>query len=227
MAGVSFDDVQRVVGDDNPHDWAAARIREQLGSGSLSTIQRALATLRAAWDQQQAPPELERKTPDAPEGLADLLWSTAYEAATARVQHLLAGRSSELLTAHEALKSAANDLAEAQAEADRLAADAERAQAERASAVETAELAAQQWAKAEQALREARLEADAERQRALVEHERVVHDLRTQVETLSAINERASRSHADVLVELRRELAQERARVAELTETLAGMKQRD
>jgi chromosome segregation ATPase len=222
--GISIEDVRRVVGDANPHDVGAQRVREVLGSGSLSTIQRALASLREEWDRQQALPVLEVRTPPAPQDVLAGLWSAAYEAATARVQNHLADQATKLLGAQEALKTASGDLMEAQAEVDRLADELDTAKVKRGAALEAAEAAASKQAEVERALREATLTADAERQRMLVEHERTVHDLRTQVQTLEGVVERSARTNADLLTELRRELESERSRVADLTKALAGQK---
>jgi len=154
---VTADDVAAALGDTDPHQTNAAAIRQQLGRGSLSTIQRHLEALRR---QQKAAEGVDTAqgeivAPDAPKGLLRGLWEAAYGLALATVQDRLI-RLQERIVELEVIRQAQAEEIEGmaelvdQAEADR---DAAKAEAE--------------------AAREAQAKAEAERDEALKLRDRV------------------------------------------------------
>ena len=75
---LSREDVRSAVeaSGDDPFGTNAARLREVLGRGSLSTIQKHLQALRE--ERQPNAPALEEGVPEVPEGLAQALWAAAW-----------------------------------------------------------------------------------------------------------------------------------------------------
>jgi chromosome segregation ATPase len=106
----------------------ARALRELIGRGSMSTLQKHLETLRAAASQSMF--EEEDDQPEPPKGIVDALWSSAYAAAKA----CMGDQMKKLLLQVDSLKSDVEllraDLEEAQAAADAAASAAEAAQAQ-------------------------------------------------------------------------------------------------
>jgi uncharacterized small protein (DUF1192 family) len=107
----------------------ARALRELIGRGSMSTLQKHLETLRAATSQGMFEEE-EGTQPEPPKGIIDALWSSAYAAAKA----CMGDQMKKLLLQVDSLKSDVAllraDLEEAQAAADAAASAAEAAQAQ-------------------------------------------------------------------------------------------------
>lgn len=118
---ISLDDVRVALGDQDPAQTNAGALRRTLGRGSLSTIQRHLDTLRAAAVQQA--PELDGEIPAVPRDLVQAIWASAWASAQARVQGDLARALGESEGLRQALATAQQDAAAAQAEADRSESD--------------------------------------------------------------------------------------------------------
>jgi len=92
---VTLEDVREALGNTSPHQTNSATIRQRLGRGSLSTIQRHLAALRQqSAEQGHGATHGEIVAPEAPDGLLRGLWESAYAAALATVQN-------QLIAAHE------------------------------------------------------------------------------------------------------------------------------
>jgi uncharacterized membrane protein YqiK len=154
---VTLEDVREAIGEMDPRRINAGTIRQQIGRGSLSTIQKHLEAIRrqrtgeAGVDTAQG----EIVAPDAPKGLLRGLWEAAYGLALATVQDRLI-RLQERIVELEVIRQAQAEEIEGmaelvdQAEADR---DAAKAEAE--------------------AAREAQAKAEAERDEALKLRDRV------------------------------------------------------
>ncbi len=113
---VTFDDVQTVLGEQDPANTNAGALRKLLGRGSLSTIQKHLDTLRAQAAQPVA--DVEGEAPKAPSDLLQGLWAMAWGQAQAMVQTALASALAKAEALGQALGIAQADAAAAQGEAD-------------------------------------------------------------------------------------------------------------
>jgi len=88
---VTIEDVRFALGDTDPHRTNAGTIRQRIGRGSLSTIQKHLEALRR---QQRVAEGIDTAqdeivAPEAPEGLLRGIWESAYGMALATVQDRL------------------------------------------------------------------------------------------------------------------------------------------
>ena len=139
---VIFDDVVNALGDTDPGNTNAAKIRETLGRGSFATIQKHLDRLRASKTAQE--PAQGSEVPNPPTDVLATLWSAAYRAAG----HLTAARLTEVLNERDELRIASAvagaDVAALTGEVDALegailaaVAAQVRAETEGAQAVET------------------------------------------------------------------------------------------
>lgn len=80
---VTFDDVVRAIGDDDPSGTNASKLRAIIGRGSFATIQKHLEAIRAQRARALQPAEL--KTPEAPPELLSM-WGAAVAVAVAQVR---------------------------------------------------------------------------------------------------------------------------------------------
>jgi chromosome segregation ATPase len=153
---VNIEDVRSALGDASPHQTNAAAIRQQLGRGSLSTIQRHLEALRRQHRAESAGvAEHEVEAPDAPKSLLTGLWEAAYGLALARVQDRLI-RAQERIAEMESINQGQTEEIEALAEmVDKAEIDLDQARAEANAA------------------REAQRKAEAERDDALRLHDQI------------------------------------------------------
>ena len=97
---VTLDDVVHALGDLDPSNTNAAKIRETLGRGSFATIQKHLDRLRAA--RTTLAPAQGSDVPSAPTDVLATLWSAAYRAAS----HLTAARLTEVMIERDELRIA-------------------------------------------------------------------------------------------------------------------------
>ena len=77
---ITLDDVRLALGETNPNDTNAAKVRAVLGRGSYDTIQRHLGTLRAELAAALQPIAID-SVPPVPGELAQQLWAAAWAAA--------------------------------------------------------------------------------------------------------------------------------------------------
>lgn len=98
---VTIDDVRTALGDTNPNQTNASKIRALLGRGSFETIQKHLSTLRQELATAALPPVAPGAVPAIPVDVAQQLWLTAWAAAQlatfAKVEKLAAERDAALL----------------------------------------------------------------------------------------------------------------------------------
>jgi Skp family chaperone for outer membrane proteins len=111
---ITFADVVLAVGDSDPARVNARDLRERIGRGSLSTIQKHLAAIREETGRASIS-RFADKIPDPPNDLIGAVWSAAFVAAQAsslvRLEALAAER--DLLgSLHESLARDVNTLAE-------------------------------------------------------------------------------------------------------------------
>lgn len=124
---ITIEDVRHALGDQDPAQTNAGALRRTLGRGSLSTIQRHLDAIRT--EVATPAPELEGEIPSAPKELVQSIWASAWTQAQARVQGDLAKALGQAEGLRQALATAQQDAAAAQAEADESAADLVQMQA--------------------------------------------------------------------------------------------------
>lgn len=101
-ARVTLEDVRQAVGDSDPNQTNAAKVRAALGNrGSFETIQKHLATLRAELATASAPPVAGDAVPTAPVDAVNQIWVAAWTAAQvqtmARTERLAAERDAALV----------------------------------------------------------------------------------------------------------------------------------
>jgi predicted transcriptional regulator len=148
---VTLEDVREAIGEMDPRRINAGTIRQQIGRGSLSTIQKHLEAIRrqrtgeAGVDTAQG----EIVAPDAPKGLLRGLWESAYGLALATVQD-------KLIAAHERIADLESVKQGQVEEIEGLAELVDQVEAERDQARAEA-----------RAAREAQARAEAERDEAL------------------------------------------------------------
>jgi len=159
---VTIGDVREALGETDPHQTNAATIRQRIGRGSLSTIQKHLEALRRQHRAAEAgvADQEDVEAPEAPKSAMRGLWESAYSLALATVQDRLI-RAQERIAELDAIHQGQIEEIEGMAEL------VDQAEAER------------DQAKAEaKAAREAQVRAEAERDEAL--------KLREQIATLAA-----------------------------------------
>ena len=102
---ITFADVVLAVGDADPARVNARDLREKIGRGSLSTVQKHLAAIRKEFRRASIPRSAE-VIPDPPNGLVGAVWAAAFVAAQAsslaRLESLAAERDL-LKSLHESL----------------------------------------------------------------------------------------------------------------------------
>jgi len=107
---VTIEDVREAIGDTDPHRTNAGTIRQRIGRGSLSTIQKHLEALRR---QQRVAEGIDTAqdeivAPEAPKGLLRGIWESAYGVALATVQDRLI-RAQERAAMLEHIEEALSD----------------------------------------------------------------------------------------------------------------------
>lgn len=124
---LSREDVRSAVeaSGDDPFGTNAARLRELLGRGSLSTIQKHLQALRE--ERQPSTPALEEGVPEVPEGLAQSLWAAAWSEASHRQSVELLKALGKVEELRERLEVALQDIEDLTEEMDQLREEAESA----------------------------------------------------------------------------------------------------
>ncbi len=206
---VTMDDVRAALGETDPAQTNANKLRAVIGRGSMNTIQRYLDALRAEY-VQAAQPVLPGAVPAAPAETLSALWSSAYSAAELLVRRrldvlsterdALTGTVAALRADVEALTVAVDD-AEAAVQAQAQAIELERAQRVRDAEVVQAQAGAQT-----QALADAKARIDALEHAAVLaaaqhatELQRVQHDSATASAALQVAFDRASARQAETL----------------------------
>lgn len=109
---VTLDDVRGAIGDTNPNETNAAKVRIALGDrGSFGTIQKHLDTLRQELATRLAPPATIGAVPPMPTDAAAAMWTAAWSAAqaveSARMLKLSADRDAALLRLDTTLQDVA------------------------------------------------------------------------------------------------------------------------
>jgi chromosome segregation ATPase len=140
---VTIEDVQAALGDTDPYQTNAGTIRQRIGRGSLSTIQKHLEALR----RQQGVAEGidtaqdEIVAPEAPKGLLRGIWESAYGVALATVQDKLIVAQERIVELEgirqaqcEEIESMADLVDQAEAERDQIKAEAKAAREAQAKA---------------------------------------------------------------------------------------------
>ena len=166
---VSLDDVKQALGDTAPADTNAGKLRDLIGRGSYSTIQRHLDALRAQ-RIAAAQPAADQSIPKPPPEATEMLWAAAWGAAQtrtlARLETLSAERDGLLAQATAqaadigALTEQLDTLeASFQSQAAALTAGQESAQAEVQAATDAMERQAVEMASVTAALEAARRDA--------------------------------------------------------------------
>lgn len=204
---VTMDDVRAALGETDPAQTNANKLRAVIGRGSMNTIQRYLDALRA---EQAAQHVLPGAVPAAPAETLSALWSSAYSAAELLVRRrldvlqserdALTGTVAALRADVEALTVAVDD-AEAAVQAQAQAIELERAQR-----VGDAEVVQAQAGVQTQALADAKARIDALEHAAVLaaaqhatELQRVQHDSATASAALQVALDRASARQAETL----------------------------
>lgn len=215
---VTIDDVRAALGDTDPSQTNAGKLRAAVGRGSVSTVQRHLDTIRAELRSAALQPLTASTVPPMPADMAAGLWAQAYAAA----ETLLRRRLDAVTAERDGLE---DDVAQRRADAIAMADDLDAAE-QRATEAAGAAAAAQQAAGVaeqrvqalEEALEQARqaaeqrtqaVQAEAEHaaQLAAAQHatalQRVEHDRAIERATLQAAIDRATERHAEALSLLR------------------------
>jgi hypothetical protein len=99
---ITIDDVRAAIGDTDPNQTNANKLRATLGRGSFATIQRHLDTIRT--ERAPAPVVAPGAAPAAPPDAVASLWAVAYSAA----QALTLGRLEAVSAERDALAALAN-----------------------------------------------------------------------------------------------------------------------
>lgn len=99
---VTIDDVRTAIGDTDPNQTNASKVRALLGNrGSFETIQKHLATIRQELAIASAPPVAADQVPALPADAAQAMWVAAWSAAQVqtlrRTEQLAAERDAALL----------------------------------------------------------------------------------------------------------------------------------
>jgi len=129
---VTIEDVREAIGDTDPHQTNAGTIRQIIGRGSLSTIQKHLEALRRQQRLEAGDDTThgEIVAPEAPKGLLRGIWESAYGLALATVQDKLIV-AQERIADLEGIRQVQIDEIEAMAElVDQIEADRDHARSE-------------------------------------------------------------------------------------------------
>ena len=211
---LTLDDVRAALGDTDPTQTNAGKLRAILGRGGMNTVQRHLDTIRAELRAAALQPLTASTVPPMPADMAAGLWAQAYAAA----ETLLRRRLDAVTAERDGLEDdVAQRRADALAMADDLDAAEARAAAAAAEALQAAEATQVALASAEalsEALKAAEqrvlaVQADAAHaaQLAQAQHaaelQRVEHDREVERATLQASLDRAGQRHAEALSLLR------------------------
>lgn len=98
---VTIDDVRAVIGEGDPNQTNASKVRTLLGRGSFETIQKHLSTLRLELAAALVPTVSADQVPPVPTDAAASMWAAAYTAAQvltlARSEKLAAERDAAVL----------------------------------------------------------------------------------------------------------------------------------
>lgn len=201
-SGVRYEDVQRAIDDllargESP---SVQKVREELGTGSFTTISEHLRLWRTRREENRdLPPP--RGMPEALQALAEALWDRAQEAAGEALTHYRE-------EANRQVEAARDEVAEARRQAE----DAEQRESALASHLASTERRLEERS-ATLARGEAEREALAEQQARLAAR---TEQLEEQLERLQMENERQVREHQLALTERetqqRERLAQEEQR---------------
>jgi hypothetical protein len=115
---VTLDEVRAAIEGINPNATNASAVRKALGRGSNDTIQRHLMTLRNELIAQNAVPADASDVPAMPTDAMQVVWSSAYTTAAAKLATRLAILSTERDNALERLSSAEQDIVALIADSD-------------------------------------------------------------------------------------------------------------
>lgn len=201
---IQLEDVRAALGADDPFKTSAPQLRERLGSGSLSTIQKHLAALRAEAARAAAvPTENIAGQLEAPRDLLDALWRYAAEGAARAVVQALSRAQGEAEAQRREATALATDLAGFQADNEDLEQQlagvrAERDQVQAQLAQATGNAAAVQ---AEHAGEVARMQQ--EHREALTAAQHRQHDLEVELRVLKEQLQAQAASAAAREVDLR------------------------
>ena len=126
---VTFDDVVRAIGDGDPGETNAAKLRTIIGRGSYATIQKHLDAIRSRRAQALQPAEI--KTPEAPPELLSM-WGAAVAVAVAQVRTRLDSVVQDRDSLAQALTSSRGDAQALAGELEGMVAQADAARADMA-----------------------------------------------------------------------------------------------
>lgn len=194
---VTLDDVRAALGDTDPSQTNAGKLRAAVGRGSVSTVQRHLDTIRAERAAAALEPLTAGTVPEPPADVIARLWTAAYSAAETLLRRRLDAVTAErdaLMQAGDAQRADADALASAvdAAEAQAVEAAAAAAAAQQAAGVaeQRAQALEQALQAAEQRTQAVQVEAEHAAQLAAAQHaaelQRVEHDRQVERATLQA-----------------------------------------
>lgn len=115
---ISMDDVRRALGDTDPAQTNASKLRAALGRGSFATIQKHLETLRT--ERAPAAPVQAGATPAAPADALAAIWSAAWQAAQVQTLGRLEAVTNERDSLTVALATTRTDVEQMAGEVDSL-----------------------------------------------------------------------------------------------------------
>lgn len=201
---LTLDAVRAAVAGADPRALNAAKLREQLGRGSLSTIQKHLEALRAEVEQQQkaAAQAAAGALPQPDQALLQAVWNQLATQLQLHFAQQLSAATAQRDASAGALATALEDREMLRAALENLELELEQRDAAQATAAAAAAQAAAQQLALEGQLREAHL----------------------RFETLQAGLDRAVAAAAQAQSELRDELARAHARNEQLVAELAKAK---
>lgn len=213
---VSFDDVVRAIGDSDPSETNAAKLRTIIGRGSYATIQRHLDAIRAQRARALQPAEV--KTPDAPPELLSM-WGAAVAVAVAQVRTRLDSVVQERDSLAQALTSSRGDTQALASELEAMAARAEAAAADAAQQITQLQNQAAEQAQAMQAMQAQAQQALQAQQEAAAQELAAV---RQELVSVRHEKELERAQHAAATALLRGELDRLVNNLADLRAGLAG-----
>lgn len=211
---VTLDDVRQALGDTDPSQTNAGKLRAILGRGGMNTVQRHLDTIRAELRAAALQPLTASTVPPMPADMAAGFWAQAYAAAETLLRRRLDAVTAErdsLMQAGDAQRADADALASAvdAAEAQAVEAAAAAAAAQQAAGVaeQRAQALQQALQAAEQRTQAVQVEAEHAAQLAAAQHaaelQRVEHDRQVERAALQAALDRAGERTAEALSLLR------------------------
>lgn len=211
---VTLDDVRQALGDTDPSQTNAGKLRAILGRGGMNTVQRHLDTIRAELRAAALQPLTASTVPPMPADMAAGFWAQAYAAAETLLRRRLDAVTAERdgLEADVAQRRAdalamADDLDAAEAQAVEAAGAAAAAQQAAGVAEQRAQALQQALQAAEQRTQAVQVEAEHAAQLAAAQHaaelQRVEHDRQVERAALQAALDRAGERTAEALSLLR------------------------